>query len=215
MNAMTDTSGARDALFAQYAAGRLPAPAQALIAAHLDLKADNRRYVSNLEALASNDMESIAPVALSNRDARLAAIFDARFPELAAEQAADPVIPAALRRYAGSDVALVPWRTVIPGFREWEIGTEDGCEMHMFWIKPGRKMPTHTHEGTELFLVLDGSFTDATGHYGRGDISIADDSLNHRPVAGTDRPCIGFSVTDAPLRLTGSWSERIGMFFGH
>ena len=209
-----ETTGATDALFAQFAAGQLRGPAHALVAAHLELKADNRAYVAALENLAAGDLEAIAPVAISNRDARLDAIFNAA-PVSAVTTHAKSIIPRALQRYANVDVADIPWKSVIPGFKEWDLGIEDGCEINMFWIKEGRKMPTHTHEGTELFLVLDGSFEDESGIYSAGDISIADENVNHRPIAGKDRPCIGFSVTDAPLRLTGSLTEKIGMFFGH
>jgi putative transcriptional regulator len=214
MTTVLETTGAIDALFAQYAAGQLRGPAHALVAAHLELKPNNRGYVAALENLAADTMNSIEPVELHDRDARLEAIFAA--PEMASSRAkAQSIIPRALQRYADVDVANIPWKSVLPGFKEWDLGIEDGCEINMFWIKEGRKMPTHTHEGTELFLVLDGSFEDASGVYGAGDISIADENVNHRPVAGKDRPCIGFSVTDAPLRLTGSLSEKIGMFFGH
>ncbi len=209
-----ETSGATDALFAQFAAGQLRGPAHALVAAHLELKADNRAYVDALETLAAADLEAIAPVDLNNRDARLDAIFNSALVSPATARV-QSIIPRALQRYANVDVADIPWKSVIPGFKEWDLGIEDGCEINMFWIKEGRKMPTHTHEGTELFLVLDGSFEDEGGVYSAGDISIADENVNHRPIAGKDRPCIGFSVTDAPLRLTGSLTEKIGMFFGH
>jgi putative transcriptional regulator len=211
---IVDTTGATDSLFAQFAAGQLRGPAHALVAAHLELKPDNRAYVAALENLAADDMDVIVPVELNDRDSRLDAIFNA-VPGPAATARAKSNIPLALQRYANVDVADIPWKSVIPGFKEWDLGIEDGCEINMFWIKEGRKMPTHTHEGTELFLVLDGSFEDASGIYEAGDISIADENVNHRPIAGKDRPCIGFSVTDAPLRLTGSLSEKIGMFFGH
>ena len=214
MTTTLETNGATDALFAQFAAGQLRGPAHALVAAHLELKAKNRNYVSSLEDMAADGLAGIAPVALSNRDARLEAIFNA--PSIKeASPVVRSIIPRALQRYANLDVADIPWKSVLPGFKEWDLGIEDGCEINMFWIKEGRKMPTHTHEGTELFLVLDGSFEDESGVYGAGDISIADENVNHRPIAGKDRPCIGFSVTDAPLRLTGSLSEKIGMFFGH
>jgi putative transcriptional regulator len=214
MNQALDMTGAREALFAQYALGQLRSPAHALIAAHLELKADNRRFVADLEAVASVELDALTPVPLSSRDERLNAIFARTDDRTPSRVAAPSIIPPSLQRFAGTDADLIPWKSVLPGFREWELGQEDGCDMHMFWIKPGRKMPTHTHEGTELFLVLDGSFSDDSGHYGPGDISIADENVNHRPIAGMERPCIGFSVTDAPLRLTGSLSEKIGMLFG-
>ncbi len=214
MTTTLESSGATDALFAQFAAGQLRGPAHALVAAHLELKSKNRNYVAALEDLAAADLDKIEPLALSNRDARLEAIFNT-VPTADSAHHSNSIIPRALQRYANVSVENIPWKSVLPGFKEWDLGVQDGCEIHMFWIKEGRKMPTHTHEGSELFLVLDGSFEDESGVYEAGDISIADENVNHRPIAGKDRPCIGFSVTDAPLRLTGSLSERIGMFFGH
>jgi putative transcriptional regulator len=214
MTTTLETTGATDALFAQFAAGQLRGPAHALVAAHLELKADNRNYVAALEDMAAGDLGVIEPVAVSNRAARLDAIFNSVMPTESIQRVKS-IIPRALQRYADVKMSDIPWKTVIPGFKEWDLGVEDGCEINMFWIKEGRKMPTHTHEGMELFLVLDGSFEDNSGIYGAGDISIADENVNHRPIAGKERPCIGFSVTDAPLRLTGSLTEKIGMFFGH
>jgi putative transcriptional regulator len=207
-------SGAKEMLLAQYALGQLRAPAHAVVEAHLDMKRDNRRFVADLERLAADTLDTLAPVTLTDRDARLDAIFNAPALKSVSASPLRSSIPRALQRFSGTSMDQIPWKSVLPGFREWEIGEEDGCDIHMFWIKPGRKMPTHTHEGTELFLVLEGSFTDESGYYGPGDISIADEHVNHRPVAGTECACIGFSVTDAPLRLTGSLSERLGMLFG-
>ena len=68
---------------------------------------------------------------------------------------------------------------------------------------PGRVMPSHTHDGSEVTLVLRGGFSDPTGHYRRGDIAIADRDLDHHPRADDDEDCICFAVIDAPLRLTG------------
>ena len=73
-------------------------------------------------------------------------------------------------------------------------------------------MPVHTHEGSEYTLVLKGSFSDASGRYGVGDIAIADDAINHRPMISRDEDCICFTVTDAPLRLTGTIGKLLNPF---
>ncbi|MEO1746721.1 MAG: cupin domain-containing protein, partial [Pseudomonadota bacterium] len=86
----------------------------------------------------------------------------------------------------------------------------DGCHVSMFWIKPGRTVPAHTHEGVELSLIIEGAFNDSRGRFGRGDISIADDSVDHRPIAENSGPCIGFSVCDGSLRLMGPLHQRLG-----
>ena len=217
MNLALNDTGAHDAVLANYAAGLLPPPAHALVGTHLEMKADNRSYVSALEDCAAGVMESSEPVALPNRDAILEAIFassNEANASISSDQPRTSTMPKTLEKFLKTSLHDIPWQSVLPGFKQWDLGEQDGCDVHMFWIKPGRKMPSHTHEGTELFLVIEGSFSDESGTYGPGDFSIADDSVDHRPVAGPECPCIGFSVNDAPLRLTGSLSERIGMFFG-
>ena len=62
-------------------------------------------------------------------------------------------------------------------------------------------MPTHSHRGLELTLVLCGAFSDATGSYSRGDLQEADEDLEHQPHAAPGEDCICLAVTDAPLRF--------------
>lgn len=203
-----------DALIARYVAGNLPLPAHVLVAAHLEIRTENRPLVTALEDMAGGLLEETTPMAVDDRESRLAAIFSSG--DVGAPVARRPrsVMPAVLQDFVGFDVDDVPWRTKLPGLREYDLGEIDGCHATMFWIKPGRKIPAHTHEGSELSLVLDGAFHDFTGRFGRGDIAVADESIDHRPTAETDRPCIGFAVTDAPLRLTGPLTQRLSDMLG-
>ncbi|MEM5472649.1 ChrR family anti-sigma-E factor [Hoeflea sp. AS60] len=205
-----------DSLLARYVAGTLPAPARVLVEAHLELKAENRIKVANLEAMAGLELMATDPVALENRDAMLAAVLASKSPEAIAPVSTgeNRIFPKALYDFVGFDAGDVPWRTRMPGFKEYDLGDIEGCHVNLFWIKPGRTVPAHTHEGSELSLVLDGAFSDARGHYGRGDISVADDSVDHRPSADKGRPCIGLAVMDAPLKLTGSFRQLIGDIIG-
>lgn len=208
-----------DSLMARYVAGSLPAPARVLVESHLEIKDDYRGYVRDLEALAGQALEAMptAETPQAGREAMLEAIFSSKAPPLPVgpkRSAASSIMPAVLRDFVGYDVENIPWRTRMPGFKEFDLGEIDGCHTSMFWIKPGRRIPAHTHQGCELSLVLDGAFRDGVGRYGRGDISVADDSVDHRPVAEAERACIGFAVVDAPLRLTGSFRQLIGDLIG-
>lgn len=210
-----ETPDTIDALLGSYVAGALPAPAQILVECHLALKPESRALTAQLEALAGVALSSDPPVEIGSPAARLEAIFSSPgAPSGQDEISAGGIFPAPLRQLVGFDADQVPWRSKMPGFREYEIGEIDGCHVTLFWIRPGRRIPSHTHEGTELSLVLDGAFTDLNGRYGRGDISIADDSVDHRPTAEKDRPCIGMAVTDGPLRLTGPFHRRLGDILG-
>ncbi|MEQ8403015.1 MAG: ChrR family anti-sigma-E factor [Roseitalea porphyridii] len=201
--------GTLDALVSGYVAGSLPRPLHVLMDAHLELSPANRPIVAGLEGVAGDALEQLDPMELGDRDGALSAIFAS-----SASAETDPVkrcgtMPRALADFVGHSVDDIPWKTKMPGFREYDMEDVDGCHVSMFWIKPGRTVPSHTHEGMELSLIIDGAFRDERGRFGRGDISIADPSVDHRPVAERDVPCIGFAVTDAPLRLTGSLRQRL------
>lgn len=203
-----------DGLMARYAAGTLPEPVRVLVAAHLSLRPERRAFVGALECVAGDALDAIEPLPLSDRDMKLLSVFGSAPLVAGPTKSADGVLPGVLRDFIGFDVENIPWKSKMPGYREFSLGDIDGCEANMLWIKAGRKMPAHTHEGSELTLVLDGAFRDANGRYGRGDISLADENVDHRPIAEVDRPCICFAVTDAPLRLTGSYRQFFSDFLG-
>ena len=210
-----ETMNSIDTLLASYAGGMLPAPAHMLVESHLQIKTSNRQFVSGLEGVVGEALDEVEPRAISNRNERLDAIFAAPEPNIIrTTDRLDGVFPPSLRNFVGFDADEVPWQTKLPGFREYDLGEVDGCHVNLFWIRPGRTIPGHTHEGSELTLVLDGAFTDVTGRYGRGDISIADESIDHRPVADQERPCICLAVIDGDLRLTGSIGQRLGDLLG-
>ncbi len=201
-----------DGLIAGYVAGNLPRPLHAMVSAHLELSEANRPLVAALETVAGETLAAIEPAPLSQRDAALAKIFssgDGDASQISFAKKPTGSMPRVLENCIGMALEDIPWRTKMPGFREYELDDVDGFHVSLFWIKPGRAIPAHTHEGVEIALILDGAFTDSRGRYGRGDISVADHSVDHRPIAENDRPCIGFSVTDGPLRLTGPLHRRL------
>jgi len=196
-----------DELLAGYAAGTLTYPAQALIGAHLELSGQNRGYVHSLETLASTGLADSDPVEFSDRDSALAAIFDSEEPirdvGSVRQCAADSGVPESLRSIIGPSMDSVAWKTLLPGVKECKLGEIDGCDASLIWVRAGRAMPSHTHHGTELTLVLQGGFKDTDGHYVTGDVAFADDDVDHRPIADDGDDCICFAVTAGRLELTG------------
>lgn len=206
-----------DALMARYAAGVLPEPARVLVEAHLEMQSVNRPRVAEYETLAGDILEHIEPVSFGSRDDALRAVFAAApraTADVATGQPANAFFPKAIRDFTGLDAAEIPWKRKLPGFKEYSLGKIDGCDVSFFWLKPGRVIPAHTHEGYELSLVLDGAFNDTRGRFAKGDISVADESIDHRPVAEAHCPCIGFAVSQAPVKLTGSWRQLLGDMIG-
>ncbi len=215
MASMKSETGERplDALLAGYATGSLSPTLSTLVECHLAINPANVNYVAALEALCGVVLTETPGKPLTNRDEKLAAIFamDAIEDKPRARPISDPVLPAPLTRMIGHGLDKVVWKSVMPGLKAYRISDEAS----RLWIAAGRKMPNHTHEGTEATLVLKGSFSDLTGEYRRGDIAIGDEDLDHRPIAGSQEDCICFVVNDAPLRLTGPVGRFIEMFRKH
>jgi putative transcriptional regulator len=201
-----------DALLAAYCAGTLTPSLHALVASHLVMKRDSHSFVAALEALAADELAKIKPEPLSRRDERLQAIFETQ--PAARTPVGSSMLPLPLRHYLGRDIDAIRWRTKLPGVKECRIEKTGRGEASLLWVKAGRRMPSHTHEGSEITLVLKGAFSDVTGRYARGDIAIADADLDHNPMTAADEDCICFAVTDAPLHLTGPFGRLLDRFLG-
>lgn len=212
---MNSSVSGLDTLLARYVTGDVPEPVRVMLQAHLELSGKNRGFVRDLEALGGAMLEGLEPAPVGDRDKRLAEIFaqDQERPVPApADTQADPVLPAALVHYLGHGLDGVRWRSQLPGLKVCAVDNPDGVEANLYWIRAGTAMPHHTHEGSEITLVLKGAFSDVTGHYARGDLSVADETVDHRPRAGEGEDCICFAVIDAPLRLTGPIGRFLNPF---
>lgn len=201
-----------DTLLAEYAAGTLPLPVRRIVEAHLEMTPGNQRFVEALEMIGGAELEAVEPLPLASRDAMLASIFAlgdatvapvprAGMPTVAA-RAAD-ALPDALAPYLPGGIATAKWRRLLPSLKECRLDEQDGIVTNLVWVRRGATIPSHTHHGTEITLVIAGGFTDGPHHVSRGGIVVADDSVDHRPIADADEDCLCVTITDAPLRLTG------------
>ncbi len=205
-----ETGAQIDELLVFCALGKLPKSLDVLVKSHIELKPEAGQFFKALEASAANKMSGIETHAqVASRQDRLDTIFASRHFQVQPEIQPDNVLPVALHDYIGKSINGIGWRWRMPGLKEYKIASEDGYEASLLWIKAGRKMPAHTHDGMEVTLVLKGSFGDEHEHYARGDVAVADCDIDHSPKAGLEEDCICLVVTDAPLRLTG----KIGHFF--
>ena len=212
---MTEHRNVDDLLIA-HAAGKLPEPVGLAVATHLALNPAARARFRRYEAVGGALLEELEPVELAP-DAweRLEAQLDEALPEPEMDcraVAADLRLPQPLRDYVPGPLETLRWRNY-GAAAELELPIRaPGYRTTLIRVKAGRQVPQHTHEGSELTVVLDGAFHDETGHYSRGDLVIADSSLDHCPVADSDQDCLCLAVTDAPLRLTGRFGRFLNPF---
>ena len=188
-----------DALLAAYAAGNLPHPFALVVASHVSLCVQCRAALEAHHAIGGAVLDTSDAITLS--DKLKSDVLD---------QLDRPIRPA--RVYQRSGIYPGPvmqsmkgspprWKTLGMGVRQSILSADQEGSVRLLFIPPGRAVPDHGHNGMELTLVLQGSFSDETGQFGVGDLEMADEELHHTPVADAGTPCICLAATDAPLRF--------------
>ena len=203
-----------DDLLIAHAAGKLAEPVALVVATHLALSPESRRRYARYEAVGGLLLEGLPEEELAP-DAwqRLTARLDE--PEVAPtspQWVAANRMPAPLRDYLPESIDAMKWQHYGTASEADLMIAATGYRARLIRLKAGRAVPRHTHGGSELTVVLEGSFSDETGHYARGDLAIADRSVDHRPVADDGMDCLCLAVTDAPLRLTGPIGRFLNPF---
>lgn len=192
-----------DEMLAAYAAGRLPATFEMVVAAHVSMCDACRAALETHETLGGALMEEAPGESVGDDllERTLAMLDEAPAPETASRAA-----PKRFGIYPGPVAEALKnapprWRSAGGGVKQ-QILAEDGkSSVRLLYIPGGMAVPDHGHHGTELTMVLQGAFHDETGRFGPGDVEVADESLEHTPIADEGMDCICLAATDARLRF--------------
>jgi putative transcriptional regulator len=196
-----------DATILAYAAGAVTEGFSLVISAHLGWCGRCRERLVTAEHLGGTLVERLETASL--RDGSFDEVWArvvAEAPETPGLVAGPPAtrdIPAVLTPWLPDGLDGVRWRGVAPGVRQFPLsGVASGRgAVRLLSIAPGTTLPHHGHQGSELTLVLRGSYADEIGRFGPGDLADLDPDVQHQPIADTAEPCICIVATDAPLRL--------------
>ncbi len=207
-------------MLVDYSSGALALPHALAVSAHLDQCAECREQLKRLNTLGA-ELFSEQPTSAS--DSQLSAlkanVLEAiqGQTEVSAKTEVTQVselnevlkdIPASLRRLIPKGFDGLNWMSLTPSFKLAMLSSEPGgAQVALSRIKAGAHMPTHTHTGNEITLVLTGAFSDEEGVYRRGDFICRDDDDKHKPRVTKDAECICLIVLDAPIEFTG-WLTR-------
>lgn len=198
-----------DALLLDYATGALSRPLELLVETHLAMNENSSRSMRMLMQLGGILLEDSEPVSLSE-DAlqnvmdqldQFEKDTDEMFPRNSDHA---EWLPHPIASYVPKADCNQSWQRAGIGIMETNIdfGEVDG-NAKIYRIASGTAVPIHTHTGAEVTLVLSGGFTDETGSYGPGDISIQESGSEHQPVADDDGECMVLAVNEGEIRLTG------------
>ena len=187
-------------LLVAYAAGNLAQPFALVVAAHVSLCDGCRATLEAHQAVGGALVDTVDEIAVSgDLKARLM------------DQLDEVAVPAP--RYGRSGALPGPvvevlggrepkWKSLGFGVKQSILSAGPEGSVRLLYIPGGQAVPDHGHNGMEMTLVLQGSFSDETGRYGVGDVEMADEDLDHTPIADAGPACICLAATDAPLRFS-------------
>lgn len=193
-----------DAILMAYSAGTLPEAFNLVVATHISMCDECRARMHEFDAVGGTVLDSAEEMAMSagSFEATMALIADGDWSEPERPiRMDDAVFPAPLQDYVGGDLSDVKWRKIGGGVSQAILETEGEATVRLLKIPGGVAVPDHGHRGTELTLVLQGAFKDETDRFGPGDVEVANEDLEHQPIAEEGLDCICLAATDAPLKF--------------
>ncbi|MCF1428606.1 MAG: ChrR family anti-sigma-E factor [Shewanella sp.] len=204
-----------DALLQAHAAGELPLVLSTAVAAHCELCKDCRARTSALNDDFAREVFDETPVSTTELSAfdvgAMLAGITALEPVMASGSGKPPQIE------VGGDSYTLP-RVFRHQLQENWIGIgklsrlrlatgENRARASLLHIAPDGEIPSHTHKGQEVTLLLAGEFSDEYSHYQPGDFIVMSSEHEHTPK--TCSGCLCYTLVDAPLYFTKGVSKLL------
>lgn len=104
-------------------------------------------------------------------------------------------------------IALKEWQGIGKLSRSRVALEDNKLKMSLLHIAKGGSIPTHTHHGFEITLLLEGSFHDDMGEYKTGDFMWLDGKHTHSPI--TDEGCVCLTVSSDAIHFTQGMSQLL------
>ena len=199
-----------DALLVDYAAGALSQPLEILIETHLAMNPESAKTMQMLMQLGGILLEECEPVSLSEDalDKVMSAIAEDEEPLQKVTHSENSFLPRPISDYIPDLSCTKSWRSAGIGIARHDVKfSQSDMRATIYRIQPSRAVPSHSHTGSEITLVLAGGFSDESGTFGPGDIAVQEAGEAHKPVADADGECIVFAVNQGDIRLAGPFGR--------
>ena len=202
-------------------AGSMPEAFAAVMASHISICPKCREELAIMEQIGVELFRSIEPGTMT-REPPIAVMRRAETDADVCEHAgfAPPTasgMPAPLVPVCGPDLDSLPWKRLAPGVQHYPLPLTPGAkgQLRLIKVAPGTALPEHDHSGSELTLVLRGSYRDATGTYKSGDVADMASGTGHAPVADATEGCVCLIASDGKIRfksvLAKMWQPFTGL----
>jgi putative transcriptional regulator len=207
----------------QYAAGGLTTTEALMVASHAALNPKARKKIAAYEALGGqmlceNEVRAPAPDCLDKIMAKIdgacgdTPCADTTMTFLSAETGLREDIRVLINTHC--QTRQNNWTVLAPGIDViyLTVCTSSPHRLRLVRLAAGQQAPLHRHAGVEMTLVLDGGFSDDTGHYGVGDMIVIDDpAFTHAPKAD-ETGCTCLTLMEAPLRFNSRLMQILNIF---
>ena len=199
-------------LLVEYANGTLPWAMSIGVAAHVQLCSHCRDQVQTLNQLGGAQLATVSSEGVSEGcfDQLLSRIENTDDTPVKQQKPThrklDPLLkglelPKAVKALLPKNLS---WNNVSSALKTARLTAgQDDYEVAFHRICKGGKVVEHDHKGTEVTLVLEGSFSDEAGIYHRGDFLVKQPGDIHRPTATQNEDCLCLSIVEAPVKVTG------------
>lgn len=197
-------------LLQEFASGTLPLAQAACVSVHLHFCDRCKRQVQQLQSVGAELFSTLQPETVE--DSILDSLMERLDEDAPLTYSSEPSPdggPILVKRLMTGDYEDLAWKRINGALQIAHLRTGDpDHEFALYHIKAGRSIPQHTHKGSELTLVLEGSFSDEEGVYQQGDFLMRDAEDVHTPTASKTADCICIGVLDAPIRFK-PWNYRV------
>ena len=126
-----------------------------------------------------------------------------------------PTDPFLNQRPVSLQVHLADKKIKWKSFKDVKIATilpkDNNEKLELIHVMPGAKIPQHTHEGNESFLVLHGSYSDEYGSYKQGTVQVRSDDHHHTPIGHTQTGCVGLAYTHGKIKFSGKFGKLLNL----
>lgn len=200
-----------DMVMMQYAAGTLTPAHDVMIQSHLCLRPEQKHVISYYETLGGALMSQLGEEAMTANalDHVLSRLNQDEDPSpTSPANNSCPIYPQVLVDYCGWNAQSTPWKTLLPGVFS---ATPEKQKAQLLKVTPGTAMPEHDHSDIEYTLLLDGSYSDESGQYNRGDLVIMDNHMEHKPIADHEQGCICLIINEKPPQFTGFFGPVLNL----
>ena len=187
----------------KYSNGTLCEAFSLAVATHISMCDDCRSALESYEAMggALLDVSDPEEMGVDSFESVMALIENQPVQITQSAERVESDVPSALSDYIGGSLKDIKWRPIGLGVKQSLLKTSGNSTARLLYIPAGTAVPHHSHNGNELTLVLKGAFEDEIARFGPGDVEMADEDLDHQPIAVEGEDCICLAVTDAPLKF--------------